>query len=245
MSRTPILVSHSGGKDSILLLDRLLRDDRWEIVSLISLITVEDQRVSMHGVPRKLLEAQAAALGLPLTIIEVPRFPTNAIYESALEAGLKPFRAADVTTIAFGDLFLADIRRYREDVCSRLGMVPLFPLWNLATPALAEEFIDRGFRAVVCCIDARCLMADFAGRHYDAGFLRALPNKADWCGENGEFHTFVWNGPNFRDPVSLSLGATTRQGDFWYVELSESETDSDFASLVIDVPAKSVERVDV
>lgn len=219
MTGTPILVSHSGGKDSLLLLDRLLRDERWEIASLVTMITQEDQCVSMHGVSRQLLEMQSEALGLPLTVIEVPRFPSNAVYESALSAALATCRSQGVTTIAFGDLFLADIRHYRETLCDRLGMTPLFPLWDLSTKPLAEEFISRGYRATVCCVDARCLMADFAGRHYDAEFLRALPDGVDWCGENGEFHTFVWDGPIFDTPLALSVGPITARDEFRYAAL--------------------------
>ena len=239
MSRTAILVSYSGGKDSILLLDRLLREDRWDIVGLISMVTVEDQRVSMHGVPRRLLEAQATALGVPLSVIEISRFPSNAAYESALAKGLQPYRDAGVTTIAFGDLFLNDIRRYREDLCQQLGMTPVFPLWDLPTRPLAEEFVACGFQAIVCCVDARKLMAEHAGRHYDAAFLRSLPDGVDWCGEHGEFHTFVWHGPLFHTPVPVSVGAITQREDFWYAELW-SETVNPPSSQGSDVHANSM-----
>ncbi|MBI1344772.1 ATP-binding protein [bacterium] len=245
MSRTPILVSHSGGKDSILLIDQLLREDRWDIVSLVTMVSREDQWVSMHGVPRRLLERQAEALGFPLTVVEVPRFPSNEVYESALNQALVTYKAEGVTTMAFGDLFLADIRQYREELCQRLGITPIFPLWELPTRPLAEAFITRGYRAVVCCVDARCLMADFAGRDYDAGFLQSLPDGVDWCGENGEFHTFVWDGPVFHAPVPICTEATSQRGDFWYAELNERVDSPDRFRPDVEQKSKSVEWVDV
>lgn len=215
----PIVLSWSGGKDSVLALDRLRRDERWNVVGLLTMVTAGDGRVSMHGVPQELIRQQAAGLNLELVLAEVPPWPSNGQYELAFERGLDRFQSLGVRTIAFGDLFLADIRRYREDFCARRELRAVFPLWGSDTAALAGEIVDSGHRAVVCCADARQLTADFVGCGYDAAFLRRLPPGIDLCGERGEFHTLVIEGPGWKTNVEARVGATSRVDHFWYAEL--------------------------
>ncbi len=235
--RQPILISWSGGKDSLLALERLLQTARWEVAGLLTVVTQEDQRVSMHGVPRRLIEQQAEALGYELATMTVPRWPSNDVYEAALQSAVAPWLARGVTTMAFGDLFLAEIRVYREALCAGLGVTPVFPLWGEETSQLAAEFVERGYRAIVCCADARVLeTADFVGCGYDASFLRRLPAGVDPCGERGEFHTLVVDGPRFRFPVPVTIGRTQRVEPFWYAEIeAANEFDTQSAESVQSV----------
>ncbi len=215
----PIILSWSGGKDSVLALDRLRRDDCWDVLGLLTVITAGEGRVSMHGVPQELIVLQAAALNLELVFAEVPRWPSNSQYESAFDKALDRFQSPGVRTIAFGDLFLEDIRQYREDFCARRELQPVFPLWGADTSWLAQEFVDAGYRAIVCCAEARKLTADFVGCEYDAAFLDRLPAGVDPCGEQGEFHTLVVDGPGWKSAVQARVGETTRADQFWYAEL--------------------------
>ena len=213
----PVLLAWSGGKDSALALAALQADPAYEVVALLTTFSEEAQATQMHRVPAALLQAQADALGLPLHAVHVPLDPTNTIYEARMQAALEHFQAQGVNTCAFGDLFLEDIRAYREENLARIGMQALFPLWELDTSALARRFIDEGFRAIVVCVDKAYLPEDLAGHAYDAAFLDALPPGADPCGENGEFHSFVFDGPNFRQPVAFTPGQRDAQADFyWY-----------------------------
>ncbi len=217
---TPILLAWSGGKDSTLALDRLRQDDRYEVVALLTTITREYDRVSMHGVRRSLLEAQAAALGYPLVPVFIPANASNQAYEAAMQETLTLYRARGVQAVAFGDIFLADIRRYREERLAAVGLRGLFPLWDQDTRQLAAEFLARGFRAVICCVDSQALDGRLVGREFDAAFLADLPPGVDPCGENGEFHSFVYAGPLFRWPVALRRGAVVvREQRFVYCDL--------------------------
>ena len=196
-------------------LAEITSQDGHEVSALVSTVTEGFERVSMHGVRVALLEQQAAALGLPLRIVHIPPSATNEIYESRMAATLEVFRADGVRTVAFGDLFLADIRAYREEWLSRLRMRAIFPLWQRDTADLARIFIAQGFEAIVTCIDARTLDRSFAGRRFDAQFLTTLPMSVDPCGENGEFHTFVFNGPIFQRRVQVRPGEIVLR-DSWY-----------------------------
>lgn len=222
MSRTPIALSWSGGKDSSLALAALRGDPSAEVVALLTSVTTGYDRVSIHGVRRALLEAQAASLELPLVEIALAPACSNAEYEAAFHGGLARLRQRfpACTTIAFGDLFLEDVRAYRERLLDGSGFVPVFPLWGRDTTELAREFVEAGFRARLVCVDTTQLGAAFAGRAFDADLLRDLPPTVDPCGERGEFHTFVSGGPIFARDVPIEVGEVVlRDGRFAYCEL--------------------------
>jgi uncharacterized protein (TIGR00290 family) len=217
--RERVLVSWSGGKDSCMALEELLRGDLYRVAALLTTLTRESDRISMHGVRRALLERQTQSLGFPLEQVVIPRGATNHQYKSAMEQALAAYREAGIESMVFGDLFLEDIRDYREKLFSRLGMRPLFPLWRRDTAVLIEDFIARGFKAVVTCVNAQALDRSFAGRVIDREFLSRLPPGVDPCGENGEFHTFVFGGPLFKQQVTFSPGEVTLEGGHYYRDL--------------------------
>jgi uncharacterized protein (TIGR00290 family) len=197
------LVSWSGGKDAAYAL-HVLRDDRdVEVVGLLSTVRASDGRMPIHEVPSELLEAQAAALGLPLTLLPLPAPCPNETYIAALRQALA---AAAVDAIAFGDLFLTEIRAFREDLLAGTGVVPFFPLWGQETSALAREIVASGVRSVVVAVDTTQLDAGFAGRAFDDELLDELPDGVDACAENGELHTFVWDAPGFAQPIAVRRG---------------------------------------
>lgn len=215
----PILVSWSGGKDSALALYRLLQDPSWQVKGLLCTISQPYDRITMHGVRRVLLERQVAALAVgPLFPIYLPPNASNTTYEAAWAETLRPLRKRGVCHVAFGDIFLEDIRAYRERQLAALDMTPVFPIWTgrrerTASMALLETFWKAGFRTRIVCVDARHLGPEWAGRELTPQAVRALPNTVDPCGENGELHTFVFAGPLFRTPVAHRLGRhVTRQG---------------------------------
>lgn len=213
------MLGWSGGKDSALTLHALRADPTVRVEGLVTTVTDPYDRISMHGVRHRLLTAQAAAIGLPLTEARISAGASNTEYESAFARALEVHRSRGVTRVAFGDLFLTDIRAYRERQLLSLGMTGLFPLWERDTRALAEEFIALGFRATLVCIDPRRLDASFAGRSFDADLLRDLPPGVDPCGENGEFHTFVDDGPIFQVPVLCTTGVVVRRDGFVFCDL--------------------------
>jgi len=216
LAGTGALLSWSGGKDAAWALHALRRQGVG-VAALLTTITEGHERVSMQGIRVDVLRAQAAATGLPLLEARIPRDAGNAAYEASFAAALDEARARwpGIDTIAFGDLFLADIRAWREALCARLGWKTLFPLFGSDTAALAREMIAGGLRAALCCVDTRQLDAAFAGRDFDAALLEALPAGVDCCGENGEFHTLVHAGPMFRHPLSLVRGESVlRDGRF-------------------------------
>jgi uncharacterized protein (TIGR00290 family) len=213
--REPVVLGWSGGKDSTLALERLLDDPGVEVVGLLTTVTGEYDRVSIHGVRRVLLAQQAAALGLPLLEAVLPPNPTNAIYESIFAQALLEWkrRIPQLRIAAFGDLFLADIREYRERQLREVGMQARFPLWGEPTGPLARDLVARGYQPIVVCLDPTRVDVALAGAEYDAAFLDALPVEVDPCGERGEFHTFVVDGPIFRRPVAVRRGeVVTRAG---------------------------------
>ena len=219
--RQPVVLSWSGGKDSALALHALLASSEYEPVGLLTTVTSDYDRISMHGVRRSLLERQARALGLPLSVAEIRAGAGNEDYEASMGAALVRLRDQGIRTVAFGDLFLEDVRRYREEMLARLGMRATFPLWGRDTAALAREFIALGFGAVLVCVDSGSIDARFAGRDYDAALLADLPPHADSCGEKGEFHTFVHRGPIFREPVPFSRGEVVARDDrFHFCDLA-------------------------
>ncbi len=221
---TTVLVSWSGGKDSCMTLFELRKDPTISVAALVTTITEGYDRISMHGVRRALVEHQAAALGLPLREVYIPQAASNRDYEARMEEAFAVYWRMGITTVAFGDLFLADIRRYREDWFSRIGMRPVFPIWHRDTPTLARGFVDLGFKAVVTCVDSRALAPTFAGRLVDHRFLQDLPPTVDPCGENGEFHTFVFDGPLFQRGVAFVIGEVVQREAWYFCDLLATDT---------------------
>lgn len=200
------LFNWSGGKDSALALYHVLQDPTIKVTSLLTSVNEELGRISMHGVRRSLLDRQAEQLNLPLTVLSLPRELGMADYDSLMREKLHPLVAAGVTHSIFGDIFLEDLKRYREQRLSELGMHGIFPLWRRDTSELIEEFLKLGFRAVVVAVDGSKLDKSFAGRELDRTFINELPQDVDPCGENGEFHSFVFDGPVFAQPVNFTRG---------------------------------------
>ena len=210
----------SGGKDSAMALHELRKSAHCRVHALITTITRDYDRISMHGVPALLLEAQAAALGLPVDRVTIGKGASNEEYEEKMQEVLERYREDGVECVAFGDIFLEDLRRYREETLARIGMRGLFPIWKRDTAKLAREFISLGFRAVVTCVDSRVLGGEFAGRDFDEAFLADLPPTVDSCGENGEFHTFVYDGPIFERPIAFDRGdVVLREKRFYYFDV--------------------------
>lgn len=216
-----LLFSWSSGKDSALALHEILKSGQYEVAALLTTLTVDYDRVSMHGVRRVLLEAQAAALGLPLEKIWIRPNATNADYETQMRQTLERYHAAGVNAVAFGDLFLQDVRQYREANLAQSGMQAVFPLWARDTRDLFHSMVRSGFKAVVTCVDTQALGAEFSGREIDETFLADLPAGVDPCGENGEYHSFVYAGPIFKNPIAFTLGEQVlRENRFSYVDLA-------------------------
>ena len=216
----PIALLWSGGKDSALALRALRADARFDVRVLLTTMTRDYDRISIHGVRRELLEAQAVAVGVRLQTVEIAARCPNEQYESALGAALQKLREQNIARVAAGDLFLQDVRDYREALLKRHSMKALFPLWNRDTTALANEFVDAGFEAILSCVDTQQLDGSFAGRAFDAQLLRDLPDAVDPCGENGEFHTFVWNGSDFSQRVNCQRGEVVlREERFAFCDL--------------------------
>ena len=215
----PIVLSWSGGKDCALALSALRRDERFEVVALASGFCRETDRIAIHEVRRELIREQAAALDIQLDEIDLPAKASNVEYEAAWSGYYSTFRSRGIGHMAFGDLFLADIRAYRERFVECLGLRCLFPMWGRATDELARGLIRDGWQAVVCSIDPSRLASRFVGLLYDESFLADLPLQVDPCGENGEFHTFVFDGPEFVRPVRWWRGEVSRTSAIEFVEL--------------------------
>lgn len=215
-----VLFTWSGGKDSAMALYQLKKNVGYEIVALLTTLTEDYDRVSMHGVRRELLEAQAASLGLPLEKVFISRQSSNEDYKSGMRVVLERYKAEGVSSVAFGDIFLEELKRYREDNLAKIGMKGIFPLWKRKTSDLARDFIHAGFRAVITCVDSEVLDKRFAGRELDQAFLSELPSGIDPCGENGEFHSFVYDGPVFENAIRHARGEMVlRDQRFWYLDL--------------------------
>ena len=222
----PVLLSWSGGKDATLTLERLLADTRYRVAGLLTTVTADYDRIAMHGVRRSILHRQTAGLGLPLYVAEIAAGADNDAYEAAFAHALAAAREdePELATVAFGDLFLADVRAWREAQLARHGWRGVFPLWGEDTTRLAQGFVGRGYRAILCCVDTTQLAADFCGRDYDTHLLADLPPGVDPCGENGEFHTCVHAGPLWPEPLALVRGERVlRDGRFQYVDLLEHD----------------------
>ena len=213
-----VLLSWSSGKDSAWALHLLRQDPAIEIVALLTTLNSEFDRVAMHGTRRSVLEAQAVAAGLPLWMVPLPWPCSNEVYEQRMSEVCERAVREHVDAIAFGDLFLADVRAYREKQLAQTGLEPLFPLWNIPTDQLARDMITGGLRARVACVDMKQLACEFAGRHFDSALLANLPASVDPCGERGEFHTCVYDGPIFNAPLTIRLGEVVQRDGFAFAD---------------------------
>lgn len=214
------LLSWSGGKDCSMALQTGREKDGMEIVGLLTTVTEGYDRVSMHGVRRSLLEMQAASIGLPLEQVSIPQNSTNEQYEARMRQTLAECIASrSVEGVIFGDLFLEDVREYRIKRLRELNLDAIFPLWKRDTGELSQAFISSGFRAIVCCVDTERLEASFCGEEFDDNLLARLPEGVDPCGENGEFHTFVYDGPIFHDRIRLERGEVVMKDRFCFCDL--------------------------
>ncbi len=214
-----VLLSWSSGKDSAWTLQQLLRRTDLEVAGLFTTVNASFQRVAMHAVRLKLLQCQAEAIGLPLYTLDIPHPCSNAQYASVMGAFIEESRKQGIAYMAFGDLFLRDIRDYREAQLKDTGITPIFPLWDTPTAPLARQMLTEGLRAVITCVDPRRLPVSYAGRRFDESLLDELPETVDPCGENGEFHTFVTDGPMFQRPVDVRIGAIVEREGFVFADL--------------------------
>lgn len=232
------LFNWSSGKDSALALYKILKDNSLDTKYLITTVQQSTQRIAMHGVRIALLEQQAKSIGIPLHIIELPEMPTMEVYEATMQEHLSAFQKQGISHSVFGDIFLEDLRVYREEKLATLGFQGVFPLWKIETKELLEEFLSLGFQTIVTCVNARYLDKSFVGRIIDAKFIQDLPKNVDVCGENGEFHTFTFDGPIFQHPIAFEIGeivyktyakpkvekeelhqTQTEEDGFWYCDL--------------------------
>ena len=215
----PVLMSWSGGKDSCLALYEIQKAKEYRVAALLTTITRDYDRISMHGVRRVLLERQAASLGLTLHEVFITKDATNQEYEAKTEEAFSAYREHGIDRVVFGDLFLEDIRAYRDQFLARHQMHGIYPVWLRDTTEFIKEFISLGFKAVITCVDGKVLDSSFAGMMIDENFLYALPPHVDPCGENGEFHTFVFDGPAFKEAVRCSIGERVERDSFWFCDL--------------------------
>ena len=215
-----VLISWSGGKDSILALYNVLIEKKYKIKLLFTTISEEYNRISMHGVRAILLETQARSLGINLRIIKLPKDVGNDEYAAIMKKEMLHYKSKNINNIIFGDIFLEDVREYRESNLSKIGMTALFPLWGKNTRELAKEFINLGFKAIITCVDSTFLDDSYIGHLYNDDFLLKIPSNVDPCGENGEFHTFVFEGPIFSCPIQFKKGEIVfREDRFYFVDL--------------------------
>jgi uncharacterized protein (TIGR00290 family) len=213
--KEPVLLGWSGGKDSALALQEILKEDKYSI-TLLTTITEDYKRISMHGVREELLQAQADSLNLPLAKVYIPKECSNEDYDRLMENALKRYLSSGYRSMIFGDIFLEGIREYREKNLAKVDMKALFPLWGKSTEELSKTFIQNNFRAIITCVDNTALDESFTGRIYDERFLEDVPDNVDPCGENGEFHSFVFDGPVFKKPVQYTKGEVVLKNNRFY-----------------------------
>jgi uncharacterized protein (TIGR00290 family) len=214
-----VLFCWSGGKDSAMALHALQSAQSHRVTALLTTVTEEFDRISMHGVRRALLERQAESIGLPLHAVLIPPQCVNTTYEARMKQALNEHLGRGVRRVAFGDIFLEDLRVYREQNLAQIGMEALFPIWKRDSRELTHEFLRLGFQAVTVCVDPRVLDSSFAGRILDESFFADLPPGVDPCGENGEFHTFVFDGPVFQEPIQFVIGEKVLRDGFYFCDL--------------------------
>jgi uncharacterized protein (TIGR00290 family) len=215
-----VIVSWSGGKDSSFTLYKIRNDQRYEIVGLLSTFIEESKEITLHGVSIDLIRLQAHSLRLPLYEVYIPKNAPNEVYNRIMAEAMKKFLDVGVEGVVFGDIFLEDVRKYREENLNKIGVKAVFPLWGYDTRELAYEFINRGFRAVVVSIDSEVLDDNYLGRDYNRSFVESLPDNVDPAGENGEFHTYVYDGPIFMSRIYYRKSEVIREGRFHYQKLS-------------------------
>ena len=218
-----VLFAWSGGKDSAMALYEAQKSEKYDVAALLTTVTQDYDRISMHGVRRALLEEQAALLGIPLETILISKHSSNEEYEAKMKEVLVRYKKEDIVSVVFGDIFLEDLKKYREDNLAKVGLKGVFPIWKRDTRELAAAFIDLGFKAIITCVDSKSLDKSFAGRVFDKQFLSDLPNGIDPCGENGEFHSFVYDGPIFSRGIIFEKGQVVlRDNRFYYCDLVEA-----------------------
>jgi len=219
MHQAKAILSWSSGKDGAMALYRILASKQFEVVCLLTTLSQPFRRVSMHGVREELLDRQAESLGIALEKVLIPYPCPNEVYEEKMRNILSLWKERGVTHVIFGDLFLEDIRRYREANLSQLDLTPVFPVWGTDTASLAREMLEVGFRAILTCVDPRKLDEKFAGRQFNNSLLEDLPPTVDPCGENGEFHIFVYDGPNFRESIPVEVGQSVLRDGFQFADV--------------------------
>jgi uncharacterized protein (TIGR00290 family) len=220
-----VLFTWSGGKDSAMALYEILQSPDYEISALLTTVTEDYDRISMHGVRRILLEQQAESLGIPLEKVYITKNASDDEYETKMKDKLTDYKNRGVLSVVFGDIFLEDLRKYREGNLSKIEMKGIFPIWKRDTAELANTVIDLGFKAVITCVDSKVLDKDFVGRDFDKQFLSELPSTIDPCGENGEFHSFVYDGPIFRQTIMYEKGdIVLRDNRYYFCDLIPLET---------------------
>lgn len=227
----------SSGKDSALALYKTLQEEKFEITSLLTSINEEFQRISMHGVSVSLLEKQAESLGFPLIKLELPKDPSMEEYQELMSSTMNKIKSQGVTHSIFGDIFLEDLKKYREDQLQSIGMEAFFPLWKKNTADLIHEFLDLGFKTIVTCVNETYLDKSFAGRIIDASFIKDLPENVDPCGENGEFHTFTFDGPIFKNPIDFEIGEVVKK-NYPKPKSDENEEDGEYIFWFCDLISK-------
>ncbi len=228
--KTKAIFNWSSGKDSALALYKVLQNSEFEITYLLTSVNKEFQRISMHGVRVELLEQQAKSLGLPLEIMQIPEMPTMEAYENVMTETLTKLKNQGVTHSIFGDILLEDLRKYREKQLAKIGFEAVFPLWQIPTADLIQEFMALGFKTIVVCVNERFLDKSFVGRVIDQDFINDLPENVDLCGENGEFHTFTFDGPIFSKPIDFEVGEIVYRKYEKPKQEESSETACDTAS---------------
>jgi len=217
--REKVIFCWSGGKDSALALYEVLKSQQYDILTLLTTITEDYDRISLHGVRRILLERQTQSLNLPLEIVSIPKNCTNEEYQDKMAKTLTKFQKVGVSSVVFGDIHLEDVRKYREENLAKLDMKGLFPLWKKDSAQLTRRFIDSGFKAIVTCVNSRLLDKSFVGRTIDESFFAELPPDVDPNGENGEFHSFVFDGPIFKDKISFTTGEVVMRDSLYFGDL--------------------------
>ncbi len=236
--KSKAIFNWSSGKDSALALYKIIEEeDQFEITSLLTSVNKEFQRISMHGVHVSLLEKQAESLGFPLIKMELPKEPTMEEYREIMAKTMNEIKSGDVTHSIFGDIFLEDLKKYREEQLSEIGMKAVFPLWKRNTTELIHEFLDLGFKTIVTCVNETYLDKTFAGRIIDKDFIKDLPENVDPCGENGEFHTFTFDGPIFKSRVDFEIGEIVKK-TYPRPKTDEESEDGEYVFWFCDLVAK-------
>ena len=226
-----VVLFWSAGKDSAMALHNILNDKSFELVALVTTLNQDYKRISMHGIPEHILDLQCEAVGIPVIKMWVPNLPDNNSYEYCFFELCKDLKQKGVEFLAFGDIHLEDLRKYREDLITRGGLKACFPLWNVPTLKLMNNFIANEFKAITCCINTKILSADWLGRQLDADFVAELPNEVDLCGENGEYHTFCFAGPIFMNSIPYQTGERV----FKPLKINRIEGESESGFLFLDI----------